>query len=449
MVRSVVMKRGLFSILLAALSVTASARADLPPAPPSAVYSSPIGATLTQAQAVAIFRTRGLDLLIADAAMMNAEGDVAAADHVPNPYVSVAAGPAFNYQPDTPNCVGCAKYSLGWAIGDNGAILDSVSNKRGLRLDVARHALAVARLYRLDAQRVLESSVKQAYVQVQAAKAQLDLTRSMLATLQRSLDLARLRYPQIITEADLARTEVQKLEGDAAVTNAVASLRMTQAQLAFLLGERTIAPDFAVDPLDFSVPASLENSTETDLVALGLRSRPDLRAREYDRTRALAFVELAERQQVPNVALSLQYSAVGSGRDAASPSVLVINASATLPIFYQQGGEIMRAEADVTRTTLSQAKAESIVAADVGQAYAAYVSFRHMVERMRVGGLLDRARTARDILELQYRAGSASLVNYLDAQRTYIATNQEFIGELAGYWVSIDQLEQAVGTQVQ
>ena len=54
------------------------------------------------------------------------------------------------------------------------------------------------------------------------------------------------------------------------------------------------------------------------------------------------------------------------------------------------------------------------VANDVATAYAGFKANRELVERME-GTLLGRARTARDIVERQYRAGAASLMDFLDA----------------------------------
>lgn len=429
-------------------SAASLAHADETARPEVVVREVAIPAKLSLADALAIFRAQGLDLLIADAAVRNAQGDVASADRSPNPLVSVAAGPVFNYQANVNPCAGCTKYSLNWTVGDNGAITDALFGKRERRTHVADAALDVARLARADAQRVLESMVKQAYVQVSAAKAELDFATDFLGTLRESLELAKARYPGVITEADLARTEVQKLEGDSAVTNGVLSYRLAQASLAFLLGARTVAVDFQTDPLDYAVPASLATPDEATLIAQALRTRPDLLARRHDQTRALASLDLAKLSRAPDIALSLQFSGVGVGRDAASPSAVVLNGSTNLPIFYQQGGEIAKAEADVLRATLTQAKAESIVAADVSSALGAFVSSRRLVERMKTGGLLDRAKTARDILDTAYRAGSASLVDVLDARRTFIATNEEYIADLAQYWTAIYQLEQALGTEV-
>jgi outer membrane protein TolC len=39
-------------------------------------------------------------------------------------------------------------------------------------------------------------------------------------------------------------------------------------------------------------------------------------------------------------------------------------------------------------------------------------------------------------------------MDLLDAQRTYIATNVEYIGDLTGYWTAVSQLEEAVGMEL-
>jgi cobalt-zinc-cadmium efflux system outer membrane protein len=67
---------------------------------------------------------------------------------------------------------------------------------------------------------------------------------------------------------------------------------------------------------------------------------------------------------------------------------------------------------------------------------------------MESGGLLQSARTARDITRLQFEKGAASLTDFLDAQRTYIATNVEYFGDLTTYWTAVFQLEQAVGMEL-
>ena len=120
---------------------------------------------------------------------------------------------------------------------------------------------------------------------------------------------------------------------------------------------------------------------------------------------------------------------------------------ASLPVFYQQQGEIRRARADVDTQALHHAKALAQVASDVETAFAAYKAYRELVERMEAG-MLDRARTARDVVEKQYRGGNLTLSDFLDSQRTYNTTRQEYLADLAAYWTAVFQLEQAVNEEL-
>jgi len=60
--------------------------------------------------------------------------------------------------------------------------------------------------------------------------------------------------------------------------------------------------------------------------------------------------------------------------------------------------------------------------------------------------LLQQARESRDLAQLMYQKGAASLIDFLDAQRSYVATELEYHQDLAGYWNAVHQLEQAVAT---
>ena len=410
---------------------------------------APLPALLTLDESLDILRTRGLDLLIASAQITSAEGDVLVANAVANPNVSAAAGPAFNYNARAPGCSGCQPYAVQWGISDNGALVDFLAGKRGLRAEAARAALGSARLGRADALRNLEAQVKQQYVQVVLAKRALAFATEVNGTLGLLVDLNKKRYPGVIDEGALARVEVQKLEADQALDSAKLALRQARIGLAFLLGVRGGVPDFDVEPdvLKFRVPAALAATTEEALIEKSMLLRPDLQQVAYERKRANASLRLAERLRFPDVALQAQYSQLGQGQNVGQPMNAVVGLSVTLPVFYQQQGEIRRARADADTQALTQAKTQAQVVFDVGTAYAAFMASKALVERME-GSLLARAKTARDIVELQHRAGTVPLMDFLDAERTYIATNVEYFQDLAAYWMAIYQLEQATGTEL-
>jgi outer membrane protein, heavy metal efflux system len=428
------------AVMLVALAASLGFAAELPPEPA-------IPAALTLAEAIALFRAHGLDLLIAEAAAQGAEGDAIAAGAIQNP--SVTGGYYRSFFKDD-----AFETHNGWTVGlgDSNAIVDTLSGKRGLRRSVADAALAAARLGRADAQRTLELQVKQAYFQAVAAGAALDFARETAESTTHTFDLNQIRYKSgAISEVDLSRTETAKLEADQAVDATTLALHNAKVQLAFLLGQRHAFNDFTIDAsqLRFATPAILSNATVATLVDRAMTTRPDLRAQENQRARAAQAVALAKRQRFPDFGLGVTYSEQGSfsSSNAISPPTLEISLTGSLPLFYQQQGEIKKAEADARTQDAQAAKLRAQVVADVENAFAGYQTAQHQVQRME-GRLLDRARRARDLVELQYQKGAASLLEYLDAQRTYVAIKGEYIQDLTAYWNSIFQIESATAAQV-
>ena len=62
-------------------------------------------------------------------------------------------------------------------------------------------------------------------------------------------------------------------------------------------------------------------------------------------------------------------------------------------------------------------------------------------------GYLDVAQKDRDISEYAYRRGAASLLDFLDAERSYRATQLAYRQALAAYLLAIEQLREAVGVR--
>jgi cobalt-zinc-cadmium efflux system outer membrane protein len=403
---------------------------------------------LTLDSALDLFRKRGLDLLIADAAVAGAEGDVKIAGAVANPNWSLFGSYSFTYDANATNSRLESPWGVTAGLGDSNALVDSLSGKRWLRLKVARAALAAARMNRADAQRSLELAVKGAYITAVLARDNLDFALQVQQGGDQIFQLNKTRYSAgAISEADLAKVETMKLEADQAVDIQSSALRAAKVQLAFLLGVRGTVPDYKVDQdlPKFRVPAPMANATAESLIGTAIDHRPDLKAIGLQRERALAAIALARRQRFPDLSLNVQYSQqAGTTNAAAQPPTVSFGLMGTFPLFYFQAGEIKKAEADYRTQQLQRAKVEAQLVSDVEAAYNAFVSSRKLVERME-GRLLDRARRARELVSLQYQKGAASLLEYLDANRTFIANNVEYLQDLANYWTAVYQLEAAIG----
>lgn len=446
--------------LLALALAGASARADVP-AP------TELPAVLSLDEALRLFRQHGLDLLIAEANTHAAEGGVLIAGAIPNPTISASVGNAFTYSNSAAsqqNCLAngavCSPWASSLGISDSAAIGDALSGKRDLRLQVARNALAAAKLSRIDAERTLVFQVKQAYAQAAFATLAWRFAKDVVATQVTTLKKFRERHDHgDISEGDLERIELQEGEAENARDIAEQNLRAARVALAFLLGVRGIVPDFEVktEVLDYAVPPKLAAATEASLMREAFEHRPDLLALGYQRHQAEAQLRLVKRQRFPDITLGVTYSFGGFGGFSTNGPIqgqqLAVSLSMPLPVFYNLEGEQHQARAQFELNSLQHAKIAAQVASDISSALATFATGRKLVERMEGprrdrGGMLESARGAFIHTSQQYEKGKASLTDYLDAIRQYIATKNEYFNDLVNYWIAVYQLEEAVAREL-
>ena len=418
-------------------SATAHAEPEVAP-----TFAPVIPVQVTLESAARAVRDHGFDVLVAEAQVRGAQGDIRAQKALANPTIT----PFFGKSWGSGNCDGCPTIAAGAQLTEPSALSDLLSNKRNLRKRVAEHALEEARASKDDAVRNVVSDAKTQVVVLAGAEKTRLLLAEVAQSLGQTVDLALKRYPATIDEGQLARIQREKLTADGAVDRAQADIRKAQADLAFILGDRmTVMPTFVVseDVLKFKMPAGLEGVAEETLARKALQLRPDLRAAGYEVARTDSAVDVANRSRVPDIGWNVNYQHVGAGQ----PSTVTFGVAIPLPIFNQRKGERQRAEADRGAAMISRDKVASRVVADVATSFGAFESWRKVVLRMD-RELLERARKARDITELQYRAGSASLIDYLDAQRSYVQTITDYTAALVSYWSSVFDLEAAIGEEL-
>ena len=276
-------------------------------------------------------------------------------------------------------------------------------------------------------------------------QAQLDVAREVADVAERTwaVDERRL-HAGAISEAELARAEVAALQAEQAVDLADQAARASRLQIALLLGSREPEADFTIEPDLLDRPLPADPASADALAREALDRRPDLLAALAQQARAESALALARRQRIPDVALSAQYQQEGSGQSALQPPTVTLGAQLPLPIFYRQSGEIARAEAELRVQRTSQVKLRAQVLVEVQSALTAMEGNRHLVQRMR-SRMLGRARRVRDLVQVQYEKGAASLLELLDAQRTWAQIRSDYFRNLRDFWLSAFQLDAAIG----
>ncbi len=425
-----------FLLVLLVLPSIARAQAD-----------ASLPAHLTLTEALNLVRTRGYDVLLAEANARAAAADVTVARSVANPQLSLGVGRSFGYHPS-----GAGGSATSWSAGvaDQGVVADALFGKRGLRISVTEAALRAARQQQADALRMLSFQLEAQYVQCAVANRVLGFAREVQAVYGEVLKLTRIRWNAgAVSEAEVAKAETAELEAEQDVTSAEHDVLITKTQLAFLLGARGPLPTFSVDEslLDAPTPSALTTTNAVELLRVANESRADVKAAVALVESAAAAQRLARRQRAPDVVLSLSGSGEGSGQNALAPPTLALGVSVTPALWNQYNGEIGRAAAFERQNDLELQKLQAQVAAEVNTAFTNYGSSKERLVRMQ-SSLLGSARKARDLVRIQYEKGAASLLELLDAQRTFISNNLEYLQDVADFRTSIFQIEQAVGKEM-
>jgi cobalt-zinc-cadmium efflux system outer membrane protein len=117
-----------------------------------------------------------------------------------------------------------------------------------------------------------------------------------------------------------------------------------------------------------------------------------------------------------------------------------------MPIFDRNQGEIARAGFAITQAQEQELFANGQVMTDVRDAFEGLRANDKIIDLYR-SGYLDEAKQSLDITEYAYKRGAASLLDFLDAERTYRSTQLGYRQSLASYLLAVEQLKEAVGTR--
>jgi len=311
-------------------------------------------------------------------------------------------------------------------------------HKRQRRLQAARDQTAVTRAQVADSERMLAFNVGQQFVSVLLAESTLQFAQQDMKGFQQTVDISEAQFKDgYISEGDYLKIKLQLLQFQTDVSAA----RLARAQA--LVGLRELLGFDAV-PADFDVIGDLAyqplSVREEDLQMQALRERPDFRAAELGVTAAQSQILLAKANAKVDVNGTYDFTHV-SGENTAS-----IFVNFDLPIFNRNQGEIARTKYALTQAQEQQQSASDAVLSDVSTAYEAVKSNDEIVQ-LYASGYLKQAQESRDISEYAYKRGAASLLDFLDAQRSYRATQLAYRQALASYMTALEQLKEAVGTR--
>lgn len=310
--------------------------------------------------------------------------------------------------------------------------------KRQHRLQAARDQTAVARSQVEDNERSLTFNVASQFINVELAESTLALATQDLKSFQNTVDIGEARYKAgDISQDDLLKIKLQMLQFQTDVSTAKLARSQGLSDLRQLLGYESISPDFDVaGSFDYQpVKGNLE-----DFQAKALQSRPDLRAAQLGVVAANSQHALQRAIGKRDVTGQASYTHLAYGND------ISLFGQVQLPIFDRNQGEIARTGFAISQAEEQAKFANGQVLTDVQDAFENLRTNDEVLGLYR-SGYLDEAQQSRDISEYAYKRGAASLLDFLDSERSYRTTQLSYRQALASYLLALEQLREAVGSR--
>jgi cobalt-zinc-cadmium efflux system outer membrane protein len=402
------------------------------PTPPAAVR--PAGPLITLDQALQMALTNSPAIKAARTQIQQNQAQEITANLRPNPtlawdsqFIPIFSG---DFSTDTLNNLQQFDIGVGY--------LFERGHKRQNRLRAARDQTAVTAAQVADTERTLSFNVAQQFINALLANSTLQFAIEDLNSFQETVKISEQRYKAgDISEGDYLKIKLQMLQFQTDVSSARVAKVQALGSLRQLVGYANLPHDYDVaGDLDFQpLKASL-----ADLQVKALAGRPDLKAAQKGVTAANSQISLAKANGKVDVNAQASYSHVSG---ASSTSLFF---SVPLPFFDRNQGEIARTRYALTQAEQTEKSTEDTVMTDVANAYEAARSNQDVVQ-LYLGGYLKQAQDSRDISQYAYKGGAATLLDFLDAERSYRSTQLAYRQALAAYMLSLEQLRQAVGAR--
>ena len=427
----------LASLLFIAIASAQSPPSQNPPAPqPNTLAQKPGAPLISLDDAIQMALQHNHNLLAARTTIQQDEAEETTANLRPNPVLLGDSQFLPIFQPSnfsSDYIDNSAQFDLGVSY------LFERGQKRQHRLQAASDVTAQTRSQVADNERTLTFNVASQFIAVELAESTLELANEDLKSFQNTVDITEARYKAgDIGEDDLLKIKLQLLQFQTDVSQAQLARVQGLSDLRQLLGYESVSADYDIAG-DFNYQPVKRHCGRFSGQGAAEPAGPARGAVGSDCRQQPARTAEGDRQK-------RRYRAGELHPHLAYLNDVSLFGQIQLPIFDRNQGEIARTGFAITQAQEQEKYAGGQVLTDVRDAYEGLHANDQIVTLYR-SGYLDEAQQSREITDYAYRHGAASLLDFLDAERSYRATQLGYRQALAAYLQALEQLRQAVGTR--
>lgn len=364
-----------------------------------------------------------------------AEANIKASKVFPDPELSVSYSNNQNWN-----------LQMGYGIDAELSYTLELGGKRRSRIRIARSEKEMTEALLEDYFRNLQADATIAYLRALKQKSLLKIQQSSYEQMEQlaHADSIRFRLGEIMeVNARQSKLEAATMQND--VYSSEGELQEILIQLALLQGNTsTEIPDSITGKLtylkrDFNLPL---------LIVTAQNNRADLQAALKFQEVSQQNLRLAKANRIMDLGINLggSYSSTVKNEIAPAPSFKGFTAGISIPLKFSgiNKGEVRAAQYAVAQSEKQYEAIELQIDSEVTQAYQKYVTACRQIEQFNTG-LLDDAKMILEKKIYSYKRGETSILEVLNAQRTYNDIQASFNETLYNCAVALVELERACG----
>ncbi len=307
------------------------------------------------------------------------------------------------------------------------------AQRRG-RIDIASQNVLLFQKGFSETIRRFSSDVAHQWLSAWILKSRLDLLGQAYTNIDSlvKINRARLRN-QVITQTDLIRTELLQDQYQLQMINAQKDFKNEIQRLKFFLGVK--------DSVNVDINSEIESTTIPDtidsLLSKAMRERSDVQAANLAVTVSQSNIKYQKSLVWPVPELGMIWNPQNT------IPYLGFFGTIKVPLFDRNQGEIEKSKFLQLQAEEGVRNAELRISTEVSAAFQTYQTEKDNLKKYEV--MMRQSDQVLDNVRYSYLKGGTTIIDFLDAQRSWFDTRQLFLNARLSYFQSYIQLLYVTG----
>lgn len=305
--------------------------------------------------------------------------------------------------------------------------------QRTHKIEVATKNVAYTNQYYFETERNLFAEVAAKWLEVWIAQKKLDIIQIAKTNIDSLIIKNQIRYKnEVITQTDLFRTELLAKQFSIQAKTASQEVINRLEELKLVLGIQDQISLETRDSTLFIIPSNIDN-----LLTQSLQSRSDIQTVKSSIEVANSNIKLQKSLAFPQPEVGFIWNPQNA------VPYFGIFATIELPIFNRNQGEIKKSYLLKEQAEKQLFVTQSKIQTEIKVAFANFQLQQQNLESFNL--LLQQSQTILENVKYAYLKGGTTIVDFLEAQRSWLETQQQYYEATQSYRQSYIQLLYVTG----